>query len=68
MVFFLRKPANVATTPLRIFTLLLPTVPGVVLDALRNQKVPLFHHINTADFSSVLMNAVSVTLVAFLII
>ncbi len=68
MVFFLRKPASVATTPLRIFTLLLPTVPGVVLDALGNQKVLLFHHINTADFSSVLMNAVSVTLVAFLII
>jgi hypothetical protein len=47
---FLRKPANVATTRLKIFTLLLLTVAGVVLDALGNRIVPLFHHNNTGGF------------------
>ncbi len=47
---FLRKPANVATNQLKIFTFLVPTVAGVVLDTLGNRKVPLFHHINTGEF------------------
>jgi hypothetical protein len=47
---FLRKPANVATTRLKIFTLLVPTVAGVVLDTLGSRIVPLFHHITTGGF------------------
>jgi hypothetical protein len=59
---------SVATSLLRIFTPLLPTVAGVALDALGNRKVHYFVIITLADFSFVLRNAVSVTLSVFLII
>ena len=67
-LLFLRKSVSVATSRLRIFTLLLPIVAGVALDVLGNQKVQLYVLPTLADFSSFLRNAVSVTLAVFLII
>jgi hypothetical protein len=61
------KSASVATSRLRLFTLLLPIVAGVALDVLENRKVQLFRHTNTGRFLSVLRNAVCVTLAVFLI-
>jgi hypothetical protein len=49
-LLFLRKSASVATSRLRIFTLLLPIVAGVALDVLGNRKVQLFRHTNTGGF------------------
>jgi hypothetical protein len=49
-LLFLRKSASVATSRLRIFTLLLPTVAGIALDVLGNRKVKLFRHTNTGGF------------------
>ncbi len=49
-LLFLRMSASVATSRLRIFTLLLPIVAGVALDVLVNRKVQLFHHTNTGGF------------------
>ncbi len=49
-LLFLRKSASVATSRLRIFTLLLPFVVGVALDVLGNRKVQLFRHTNTGGF------------------
>jgi hypothetical protein len=68
-LLFLRKSASVATCRLRIFTLLLPIIAGVVaLDVLGNRKEQLFFIPTLADFSSFLRNAVSVILAVFLII
>jgi hypothetical protein len=47
---FLRKLASVATSRLRIFTYLLPSVAGVALDVLGNREVQLFHHIKGRRF------------------
>ncbi len=50
-LLFLRKSASVATSQLRMITLLLPIVAGVALDVLGDQKVQLFRHANTGGFS-----------------
>jgi hypothetical protein len=65
--FFPRKSASVATSWLRIFTLVLQIGAGIALNVLGNWKGQLFRHTNTGDFSSVLRNAVSVTLTVFLL-
>ncbi len=49
-LLFLRKLASVATSRLRIFTLLLTIVAGVTQDVLGNRKVQLFRHTNTGGF------------------
>ncbi len=49
-LLFLRKSVSVATSRLRICTLLLPIVAGVALDVLGNRKVQLFRHTNTGGF------------------
>ncbi len=49
-LLFLRKSASVATSRLRIFTLLLPIVAGVALDVLGNWNVQLFCHTNNGRF------------------
>ncbi len=49
-LLFLRKSASVATSRLRIFTLLLPIVADLALDVLGNRKVQLFCHTSTGRF------------------
>jgi hypothetical protein len=66
---FLRKTVSVVTSRLRIFIHFSPIVAGVALDVLGNQSAAISSYVPTlADFSSVLRNAVSVTLAIPLII